>query len=193
MQHDKLLRKKQLADAPFQEERFSLGPKRNGMNRTKEADRQSAKLRWPLLWLLPVLVTVLGVAIYLLSNGEPSTRQDALSQWASYNQQGELLYRINPDPNVQAGKSYGYIFSFEAPFDTFEGKQLAIMAKHTLTGQQIPISTELIQSPSPGYDSLNRYSVQFTLPSGGVWVTTVRIDGEVYGESLMVLQEEAAN
>ena len=54
-----------------------------------------------------------------------------------YVKDGKVLLMVAPDPSVSAGKPYGYLFDFTAPFETFKGKELAIYAYHKDTGEKI--------------------------------------------------------
>jgi hypothetical protein len=54
-----------------------------------------------------------------------------------YKKDGGILLTVDPDPNLIAGKSFGYLFHFTAPFKTFEGKELAIYAYHKETEETI--------------------------------------------------------
>ncbi|MGE6260754.1 hypothetical protein ACQKCU_23230 [Heyndrickxia sporothermodurans] len=71
----------------------------------------------------------------------------------------------SPDPNLVAGKPFGYIFHFIAPFETFKGKKLAIYAYHKETGEKITaVSPFAIKEPSPRYSSLERFTTTFEVP-----------------------------
>lgn len=70
--------------------------------------------------------------------------------------------QIFPDPNLVAGKPFGYIFHFTAPFETFKGKKLAIYAYHKETVEKITaVSPFAIKEASPGYSSLERFTTTF--------------------------------
>jgi hypothetical protein len=42
----------------------------------------------------------------------------------------KVLLTVSPNPNLMAGKPFGYVFHFTASFNTFKGKQLAVYAYH---------------------------------------------------------------
>ncbi|WP_419955064.1 hypothetical protein ACN6MT_05690 [Neobacillus niacini] len=100
-----------------------------------------------------------------------------------YTKDGKALLIVAPDPSLSAGKPYGYVFHFTAPFETFKGKELAIYAYHQETGEKITgLSPETINEPSAGYSTLERFTATFTIPKSGVWRYEVVLDGEFYAD-----------
>ncbi|MEC1520723.1 hypothetical protein P9D43_01590 [Neobacillus niacini] len=100
-----------------------------------------------------------------------------------YIKDGKALLMVAPDPSLSAGKPYGYVFHFTAPFETFKGKELAIYAYHQETGEKITgLSPETINEPSTGYSTLERFTATFTIPKSGVWRYEVELDGEFYAD-----------
>ncbi|WP_214480613.1 hypothetical protein [Bacillus sp. SM2101] len=107
-----------------------------------------------------------------------------------YSDNGETLFTVYPDPTLVAGRSYGYMISFTAPFETFNGKTIEIEAYHKETGKRInAIPPQTITEPTSGYDSLNRFTVSFMLPLSGLWRYEVRLDGETYGDVILAVGE----
>ncbi|WP_044339308.1 hypothetical protein [Rossellomorea aquimaris] len=120
-------------------------------------------------------------------NGSPDT-------WHiqhEYKENGKVLFSIYPDPELHAGKPFGYIISFTEPFDTYEGKELSILAVHKKSGQRIEVlSPQRITEPSPGYSSLQRFPTSFQVPHSGIWRYEVYLDGKPYGDVVVSVGEK---
>jgi hypothetical protein len=107
-----------------------------------------------------------------------------------YAKDGKVLLLVAPDPSLSAGKPYGYLFDFTAPFETFKGKELAIYAYHKETGEKITgLSPETIKEPSSGYSTLERFTVTFAVPKSGLWRYEVVVDGEFYADVVLAVKE----
>lgn len=107
-----------------------------------------------------------------------------------YVKDGKVLLLVAPDPALSAGKPYGYLFHFKAPFETFKGKELAIYAYHKETGEKITgLSPETIKEPSTGYSTLERFTTTFSVPKSGVWRYEVVVDGEFYADVVFTVKE----
>jgi hypothetical protein len=107
-----------------------------------------------------------------------------------YKKNGEILFTVNPDPLLEAGKRTGYMISFNAPFEEFSGKSLEIDAIHKDSGIQIIVDPgHIIKEPSPGYPSLGRYVTFFGLPLSGVWRYQVKLNGVIYGDAVLHVNE----
>jgi hypothetical protein len=107
-----------------------------------------------------------------------------------YVKDGKVLLLVAPDPSLSAGKPYGYLFHFTAPFETFKGKELAIYAYHKETGEKITgLSPETIIEPSTGYSTLERFTATFSVPKSGVWRYEVVLDGEFYADVVLAVKE----
>lgn len=103
---------------------------------------------------------------------------------------GEVLLRVAPDPALVAGKSFGYLFHFTEPFETFKGKELTIYAYHKETGERITaVSSEIIKKPTSGYSSLQRYTATFKIPVGGIWRYEVLLDNKAYADVVLSVKE----
>ncbi|WP_282939719.1 DUF4871 domain-containing protein [Paenibacillus sp. RC67] len=108
----------------------------------------------------------------------------------AYYDHGKLLLEVFPDPGLQAGKSYGYLWSFKAPFDELKGKKLSIKAEHIHSEQKLVAVTPVeITQPSSGYKGLERYTAAFGLPLSGLWRYTAELDGKAYGDVVLSVQE----
>jgi hypothetical protein len=108
-----------------------------------------------------------------------------------YKEDGKVIFSIFPDPELQAGKPYGYIFRFNEPFTTYKGKDLSISAFHKETGQRMQVlSPEKITEPSAGYSSLQRFSTNFQVPYSGLWRYEVYLDGKAYGDVVVIVAEK---
>jgi PBP1b-binding outer membrane lipoprotein LpoB len=102
---------------------------------------------------------------------------------------GKVLLMVAPDPSLSAGKPYGYIFHFTAPFETFKGKELAIYAYDKETGEKIiGLSPETIKEPSTGYATLERFTVTFAVPKSGLWRYEVVLDGKSYADVVLAVK-----
>lgn len=100
----------------------------------------------------------------------------------------ELLFRVFPDPTLTAGEPYGYLIHFTEPFETFEGKKLAIYAVHKETGKrETAMSPMTITEPSPGYSSLERFTATFKLPYKGLWRYEIVLDEQFYGDVILMV------
>jgi hypothetical protein len=107
-----------------------------------------------------------------------------------YVKDGKVLLLVAPDPSLSAGKPYGYLFNFTAPFETFKGKELAIYAYHKETGEKITgLSPETIKEPSTGYTTLERFTATFAVPKSGLWRYEVVVDGEFYADVVLSVKE----
>ncbi|KAA0542573.1 hypothetical protein FZW96_21305 [Bacillus sp. BGMRC 2118] len=104
---------------------------------------------------------------------------------------GDILFSILPDPALAANKSYGYIINFNEPFETFSGKKMAIYSTHKDSGLQITIRPpKAVTEPSSGYEGLQRFTINATLPISGYWKFKVVLDGEVYGDVILYIPDK---
>ena len=126
-----------------------------------------------------------------LSGGDEVITEDTWDVRNEYSENNKVLFEISPDPNLTVGKPYGYIFSFNEPFETYEDKELAIYAYHKKTGQRvIAVQPTLITEPSPGYNTLGRFTATFEVPLEGLWRYEVRLDGKPYGDVVLNVEQE---
>ncbi|UUZ79117.1 DUF4871 domain-containing protein [Paenibacillus sp. P26] len=145
------------------------------------------------------VILLCGVCLWMAVPQPPLTGQPALlsgganDPWRErpeYKQGDETLFRIYPDPNLAAGKPFGYLFNFQAPFSVFAGKELTITAQHKETGMKLTaLGPRTITEPSPGYPGLQRFGVNFGLPLGGLWRFEVDLDGRFYGDAVLPVAE----
>ncbi|NMH67955.1 hypothetical protein HF072_04050 [Bacillus sp. RO3] len=111
-----------------------------------------------------------------------------------YKEDGEVVFSIFPDPELQAEKPYGYIFHFNEPFATFKGKELSISAVHKETGERMQVlPPQPITEPSTGYSSLQRFTASFQVPYSGLWRYEVSLDGDAYGNVVVNVAEKQAD
>ncbi|RIW35706.1 hypothetical protein D3H55_07445 [Bacillus salacetis] len=126
--------------------------------------------------------------------GDRSAALPKEEQWIirdEYKEKDGTIFSVFPEPNLTAGKSAGYIFSFAEPFPAYEGKTLSINAVNKETGEQINVvPQEKIIEPSPGYSSLQRFATSFEIPYAGVWKYEVILDGDYYGDVVLSVAEE---
>ncbi|MBS4192837.1 hypothetical protein KHA94_22150 [Bacillus sp. FJAT-49705] len=102
----------------------------------------------------------------------------------------KVILRVMEDPSLRAGKSFGYIFSFSEPFETFNRKELAIYAYHKETGNKITVvPPKIITDPSYGYPSLEHFTATFIIPISGLWRYEVEIDGEFYADVILMVKK----
>jgi len=107
-----------------------------------------------------------------------------------YVKDGEILLTVAPDPTLVAGKPFGYLFHFTGPFETFEGKDLAIYAFHKEAEKKLTVvAPKTITEPSSGYSSLQRYTATFEVPVGGLWRYEVVLDDEFYADVVLSVKE----
>lgn len=58
------------------------------------------------------------------------------------------------------------------------------------TGKQVvAVPPQRIAKPSPGYPGLERFTTAFNLPFGGLWTFEVKLDGQVYGDFVLSVNE----
>jgi hypothetical protein len=117
------------------------------------------------------------------------SKQTLESEWKvrnEYSRNGKVLFSVFPDPNLSAGKPFGYMFSFKEPFVTYEGKEIKIYAIHKETGERINVlPSEKVTDPSPGYSSLGRFTTSLIVPKGGLWKYEVFFDKKFYGDVVL--------
>ncbi|KOP81214.1 hypothetical protein ACFFHH_00575 [Cytobacillus solani] len=120
---------------------------------------------------------------------EVSNKDDWITR-NTYTKNGKVILEVMEDPSLRAGKSFGYIFSFSEPFETFNRKELAIYAYHKETGDKITVvPPKIITNPSSGYPSLERFIAFFKIPISGLWRFEAEIDGEFYADVILLVKE----
>ncbi|MGR3763020.1 hypothetical protein [Rossellomorea sp. NS-SX7] len=177
---------------------FQKNKIRNAVNTNMQAEP-----RRPHSFVL-IIVTTLAICLagFFIST-EVFIKQDneqmngtSVKEWKvnhEYKEGGETVFSIFPDPELQAGKPYGYIFHFNEPFSTYKGKELSISAVHKGTGQRMQaVPPQEITEPSEGYSSLERFTTSFQVPYSGLWRYEVYLDGKVYGDAVVKVSEKEA-
>ncbi|MGE7768060.1 hypothetical protein [Peribacillus sp. NPDC096540] len=143
-----------------------------------------------------VLLFYTGLLANLSSNSgvNQGAKQTLESEWKvrdEYSRNSKVLFSVYPDPNLSAGKPYGYVFSFKEPFDTYKGKEIEIYAIHRETGERINVlPSKKITEPSSGYSSLGRFTTTLIVPEGGLWKFEVFFDKKLYGDVVLSVGEE---
>ncbi|MEH7255772.1 hypothetical protein V7111_27060 [Neobacillus niacini] len=119
------------------------------------------------------------------------SKQTLENEWKvrnEYARKGEVLFSVFPDPNLSAGKPYGYMFSFKEPFVVYKGKEIEIYAIHKETGERINVvPSAKVTEPSSGYSSLGRFTTSFIVPEGGLWKYEVFFDKKLYGDVVLAV------
>lgn len=153
------------------------------------------------------LITTLAASLFVLlfypniidnlsinRNNIQGTNQSLANEWEvryNYSRNGKLLFSVFPDPNLYAGKTFGYMISFKEPFEKYEGKKLEIFAIHKETGERVKVlpSTKITE-PSPGYSSLGRFTTRLLIPNGGLWKYEFYFNNKLYGDVVLELRDE---
>ncbi|WP_053366487.1 hypothetical protein [Bacillus sp. FJAT-27245] len=122
------------------------------------------------------------------------TIKQSNDQWevrSEYVKDGEVLLEVFPDPALHAGKSFGYIFHFKEPYETFKGKKLSIYAYPEQMGEKIiALPPETIKEPTSGYRTLERFPVIFEVPRGGLWRYEVLLDDKFYADVVLLVKRQ---
>jgi hypothetical protein len=146
------------------------------------------------IFLFVAVMSTIMLPIYLerTEPGKVIHTDNRKEKWAvryEYVRDGVRLFTINPDPQLSAGKTYGYMINFTAPFDQFEGKILTIRAIHKETGMVVTATPHIIIERSSGYSSLDRFTTSFGLPLSGLWRYEVELSGILYGDAVLSMAE----
>lgn len=186
-----------MSESPFSSQHFTSALQHQILQKTATA-RNKKRLAVYKTVIMASIVCVVAGLIFM------GTRSSTLPQLASYFSKipmgeqarqtyyanGKLLFEVFPDPGLEAGKPYGYVWSFKAPFANLQGKKLSIIAEHVRSGQKcIVLAPVEITQPSSGYAGLERYTAVFGLPLSGLWRYTVKLDDETYGDVLLTVKE----
>ncbi|WP_159887923.1 DUF4871 domain-containing protein [Paenibacillus puerhi] len=187
----------QLGDSPFLTKKFSreLAERIESEARRRQASvsrRRSG--RRVAVHLLSGLLVVGGlVAVPLVEpNNKPLPAGVGFhgGERLVYQKDGQALFAVFPDPELKAGRPFGYLFSFEASFSEFQGKRLSVQAIHERTGEAITaVAGVPITAPSPGYERLERWTSSFALPIDGLWRLVVMLDGQEYGDVIVSVRD----
>lgn len=195
MKEDKPVWAKQMEDSPFSENHFTPSLKNKILSRTREVRQQRRFKRIAAAALIPAVLFMLFLMIidkketgFSFTAPLFGTSNTSLKGNTAYLQDGRLLFSVAPEPGAKAGEMNGYLFHFEAPFQTFYGKTITIEAIHLKTGIKNTVSSELIQEPSSGYPGLERYAIRFALPIDGLWELQVKLGDNLYGSVKVTLQ-----
>ena len=150
--------------------------------------------RFLLIFLLIFLVTLVSCSPKKENENNKPKETVMNQEWQvrnEYKKDGSILLTVNPEPNLIAGKPFGYVFHFTAPFKIFEGKELAIYAYHKETEEKITALNPIkIKEPSPGYSTLERFTVNFEVPQSGLWRYEVILDNEFYADVVFSIKDK---
>jgi hypothetical protein len=126
-----------------------------------------------------------------INQGAKQTSENEWEVRDEYKRNSKVLFNVFPDPNLSAGKPYGYVFSFKEPFDTYKGKDIEIYAIQKGTGERIDaLNPFKITEPSAGYSSLGRFTATLTIPESGIWKYEVYFDKKLYGDVVLPVGQE---
>jgi hypothetical protein len=183
---------RQLAEPPFGEGRFTPELKRKVIERTGEK-RRSRTIPSAVVALISLMIVLLLFSVgqdkEIFIGGGSTNGANGISERSGYYDHGRQLFTVSPEPDLKAGAIAGYIFHFTEPFTAFKGKKLTIEAVHLRSGIRETVSSEVIVRPSSGYPGLQRYTMRFALPLGGMWRFDVLLDGKLYGDVRLSLLE----
>lgn len=184
--------------SPFDKPHFNENLKSQIIKKVNQNSRKK-QVYWTrpafiIIFLFVAVMSTIMLPIYL-ERTEPSKvihTDDRKEKWAvryEYVRDGVRLFTINPDPQISAGKTYGYMINFTAPFEQFEGKILTIRAIHKETGMVVTATPHIIIERSSGYSSLDRFTTSFGLPLSGLWRYEVELSGILYGDAVLSVAE----
>jgi hypothetical protein len=168
---------KRMTDSPFADRHFTKVLANRVLYRAKgvgDSSRRRYKFGAAAMMIL-VVVIVFGFL------GGPSPDYANVHEQKAYYEQGRMIFYVAPEPNARAGEMNGYMFHFEDAMETFIGKTLTIQAVQLQTGRRETVASEKIETPSPGYLGLERYTTRFTLPLEGMWRLDVKLDDKLFG------------
>ncbi|MFE5323501.1 hypothetical protein ACFQ88_32945 [Paenibacillus sp. NPDC056579] len=198
---------KEMESSPFIKSRFTKEMQQQVLRKANVEKKAGAarhrRSRAPKTAAAVLIVAALGAAgLWLSGDGTsllPSWPPDVVSsnkpagERTQYYENGKLLFSVFPDPELKAGRPYGYLFSFQAPFEELRGKSLAIYAEHVHSGYKVTAAAPAaITEPSSGYQGLERFGVaNLGLPLSGLWRYTVELDGKRYGDVTLFVPESS--
>lgn len=155
--------------------------------------------RWPVWAVSIVAVSLIPLLVGLLTSGDRfADRSDSQSGTQTseeevrqeYYKNEKLIFSVFPDPDLEAGKTFGYLFHFTAPFEELRDRMLSIYAVHIESGQKFTVQQPMkVTEPSSGYPGLQRFAVFSGLPISGKWRYTVELDGREYGDVVLSVKE----
>ncbi|SFL74976.1 protein of unknown function [Paenibacillus sp. 1_12] len=187
------------SSSPFMKPRFTEQMKQDIIHKAKQRPQSKVKTATRFIPAMAILLVVGAIMVFTLlpksvteqmQNPASVGKVDPWSVRMEYQQNGTTLFNIFPDPNLSAGKPFGYMIHFTAPFDTFAGNQITINAFHKETGTRITaLHPQTITTPSSGYPGLERFTTTFALPLSGIWRYEVMLNGQFYGDAVLSVAE----
>ncbi|MFD0588931.1 hypothetical protein ACFQZE_13090 [Paenibacillus sp. GCM10027627] len=181
-QHFKQDWESRLKESPFQESGFTEELKRKVRLRTNSSESKKTVRIAALSGISICMVILLAMFVPgMLKQGGQDAGQPPSMTDASYYENDKLVMQVFADPGLIAGKSFGYLFHFTDPIETFIDKGIRITATHEATGQNVTaMSSVQIKGPSSGYSGLHRFTPSFALPLEGLWRFEVWVDNELH-------------
>lgn len=164
----------------------------------REKMQSEAQLNRPVKNRFPLLMATIAATLFIIFvlYKQPMSIQlndsaNGVNEWDTrdtYQVNNQELFTLFPDPTVTANGEYGYLFSFKEPFETYEGKDISIYAINKNNGERLMVlPAETINAPSPGYNTLNRFTTVFSLPEAGIWKLEIRFDNQYYGDVVLAV------
>jgi hypothetical protein len=191
-----------LSSSPFLKPHFSEQLKQEIMNKTKH--RHNSPVRVFRGIAITAIIVLFGAAMLVTDlptlikqKAQTHTPDNVISQtWnvrTEYVKDGKTLFQVFTDPALIAGKSFGYMIHFTAPFETFSGKKIAIDAYNQEAGEQVTaLSPQTITEPSAGYPGLQRFTTRFSLPLSGIWRFEVKLNNQFYGDFVLNIADPSS-
>lgn len=173
-----------LKEPPFAEAKFSEELRMNVRRRLDAPKRGQSRSFRRLAGTLGVMIG-LGIAIFWAAS-TPQLIEPAAEPRQTYYKDGRQLLQVFPDPEMKAGQTYGYIFSFAELGVEEEGKTLAIEAVHLATDRRETVIKPYVLTPEAlANTSFERYTASFALPLEGFWQFEVLVDGTFYADAIV--------
>ncbi|RIX49993.1 DUF4871 domain-containing protein [Paenibacillus nanensis] len=191
MRDDRMDWEHRLKEPPFMEPMFTEKLRTNVRRRLTESQRGPARSFRGIRGaggLLAAFVCLGLVIFWSASAFQPAAPVPELRP--SYYKDGNLLLQVFPDPELKAGRSYGYIFSFaELGFEAVN-KTMAIEAVHLATGRRETVVKPYVLTPEVlAGISFARYTAFSAMPLEGYWRYEVLLDGELYADVILDVGE----
>lgn len=105
---------------------------------------------------------------------------------SEFKKNGKVLFRVTSDPGLSAGKPYNYRIQFTDAMKKSSDKAMSIVATHKDTG------TKVVALPRQEFESdgiEQPLTFKAGLPLGGLWKYDIELDGVVYGDVVLDVQE----
>lgn len=174
----------QLKEPPFAEPAFNEELRMNVRRRLDASKRGQTRSFRSIAGALAIIIC-LGIVIFWAAS-TPRLFEPTPELRQSHYKDGRLLLQVFPDPELKAGQSYGYIFSFAELGVEAEGKTLSIEAVHQATDRrETVVKPYVLSSEVLVNTSFERYTAFVTLPLEGLWQLEVLVDGTFYADAIV--------